>query len=164
MKKLNAVLFLAVCLVLFSVSSYGQGDNGRWACKTKTYVSYYKITPGKYDEWLYLFKKWHLPLVQYGIDNKGVEWQFYAAWSHSISADWDFAAIYTESAESAKPSLTRSQLIIELFGDNMDEYIAGEKRRWELTVKQWDNTLVPMDPYQEPFSVFLPVDDTCEAE
>jgi hypothetical protein len=39
----------------------------------------------------------------------------------------------------------------------MDEYIAGEKARWSLTVEHWDQPMNQMDPNQKPFSVFEPI-------
>jgi hypothetical protein len=162
MKKNVRVLFVALCLIGFSLPSYSQGGNGRGACMAKYYISYYKIEPGKYDEWLSLFKRWHVPIMKHDMDLDLFDFKFFGAGSHAVDPDWDFAAMYIEPAAPKKAPLTRSQIIHKLFDKNMDEYIAGEKRRWELTVEHWDQKMIQMDPLQEPFSVFLPIDDTCE--
>jgi beta-glucosidase/6-phospho-beta-glucosidase/beta-galactosidase len=44
----------------------------------------------------------------------------------------------------------------------MEEYVAAEKRRWEITLKHWDQPMKVMDPYEEPFSVFLPIGGACK--
>ncbi len=44
----------------------------------------------------------------------------------------------------------------------MEEYVAAEKRMWEITLKHWDQPMKVMDPYEEPFSVLLPIGGICK--
>jgi len=65
--------------------------------------------------------------------------------------------------QDAKPApLDREQLIERLFADRMDEYVAGEKRRWELTLKHWDTDFVELDMSEEPLSFYNPSSGGCE--
>ncbi len=85
---LIAVVLAAICQPVFP-----QGGNGRGDCYEKYSLHYYKIAPGKHDEWLALFKKWHLPIMEYRLKHEEVtEMKFFAAGSHAIQPDFDFAA------------------------------------------------------------------------
>jgi hypothetical protein len=44
----------------------------------------------------------------------------------------------------------------------MDEYVAGEKRRWELTLRHWDTDFVELDKTEDPLSVYLPSAGSCQ--
>ena len=156
---------LVSILLLASSFSFSQGQNGRGACLDSYMTSYYKVKPGYYDEWMDLFKKWHLPVVEYDVKAKGLaDYKFFAASGHAIEPDFDFMGMYVfygmpQSYDGQR--LSRPALIEELFGDQMEEYITGERRRWELTEKHWDTRFLQMDPHQEPFSVLYPIFTDC---
>ena len=40
-------------------------------------------------------------------------------------------------------------------------HVAGEKRRWELTVKHWDTDFIELDKTEDPLSVYLPSAGGC---
>ena len=44
----------------------------------------------------------------------------------------------------------------------MDDYIAGEQRRWELTTKHWDTDFIELDKSEIPVSVYRPSLGGCE--
>ncbi|MBH31256.1 MAG: hypothetical protein CMG71_04605 [Candidatus Marinimicrobia bacterium] len=69
---------------------------------------------------------------------------------------------YRTSTEAKKAPLGRADIIRKLFGNNMEEYVAAEKRMWEITLKHWDQPMKVMDPYEEPFSVLLPIGGICK--
>ena len=50
----------------------------------------------------------------------------------------------------------------ELFGDQMDDYVAGEKRRWQLTSNHWDTDFIELDKSESPLSVYRPSLGGCE--
>ena len=166
MKPFLLTLCLVAALLLTNSLTFGQGGNGRGTCLNNYMLSYYKVRPGHYDEWMELFRKWHLPVVEYDVAAKSLaDYKFFAASGHAIDPDFDFAGMYVfygtpQSYDGER--LSRPALIVELFGDQMDDYIAGEKRRWELTEKHWDTRFTQMDPHQEPFSVFHPIFTDCE--
>ena len=165
MKSLRKSVPVLLVLLLAGGVGFGQGGNGRGACLNSYMLSYYKIRPGHYDEWMALFKEWHLPVVEYDVEAKSLaDYKFFAASGHALDPDFDFAGMYVfyGTAQSYDGErLSRPALIEELFGDRMEEYIAGEQRRWELTEKHWDTRFVQMDPHQEPFSVFYPIFSEC---
>ena len=55
---------------------------------------------------------------------------------HSLEGQWTFAAsfLFPKSQDREAAPLDRAELITSLFGDQMDGYVAGEKRRWNLQV------------------------------
>lgn len=166
MRKILLSVSLLAALMLAGGIAIGQGGNGRGACMNSYMLSYYKVRPGFYDEWMALFKRWHLPVVEHDVEaNSLADYKFFAASGHALDPDFDFAGMYVFYG-TPQPydgeRLSRPELIEELFGDQMEEYIAGEKRRWELTVKHWDTRFTQMDPHQEPFSVFYPIFTDCE--
>ena len=109
--------------------------------------------------------RWHLPVVEHDVEvNSLADYKFFAASGHALDPDFDFMGMYVfygtpQSYDGER--LSRPALIEELFGDQMEEYIAGERRRWELTEKHWDTRFLQMDPHQEPFSVFYPIFTDC---
>lgn len=150
----------AVLLGLGAQSLHAQGQNGRGVGKYKVSISYYKTPPGQQDEWLALYKKYHRPIMEYQIQ-KGVTLssKLYAAGNHSPGQPWDFAIINISppDGEAPKLDLTRAELIRKLFPD-IEDYVHGERRRWELTVNHWDERLVELDLDQEPLSLYYPID------
>jgi hypothetical protein len=164
MKASIVIVILAIGALSTGMRAAAQGGNGRGECKQTVDIAYYKTPPGKQDEWLALYKKWHLPIMQYQIAHgAAISEKIFAAGSHSLSPSWDFAIIVVSPAPGeGKPlPLKRSALIRQLF-PNIDEYVAGEKARWALTQAHWDESLVELDPDEEPFSVYAPVAGGCK--
>lgn len=158
----TAVLAL-LALALLVPTAHGQAGNGRGSCLAQVSVSYYKTPPGRQDEWLALYKKWHRPIIEYELAHGAlVRSQLFAAGTHSPGQPWDFAIIsVSPPANQAKPlGLGRADLIRKLFPD-IAAYTAGEKARWELTINHWDEDLVEMN-LDEPLSVYAPVDGGCK--
>jgi len=156
----NVVMALAVLSATAGGLVYAQGQNGRGLGKPQVGVSYYKVPPGRQDEWLALYKKYHKPIMQYQID-KGFTTSstLYVAGNHSPGSPWDFAIISISPPDSERPKLgiTRPQLIKKLFPD-IEDYVKGERQRWALTIDHWDEKFVELDIYQEPLSVYYPID------
>ena len=46
----------------------------------------------------------------------------------------------------------------------MDEYVAGEKRRWEITLQHWDTDFIELDKNENPLSVYLPSAGGCSPD
>ena len=64
--KIARTLCLSLLVVsLASASAFAQASNGAGAGKPVVSVSYYKLPPGRQDEWLALYKKYHLPIMKY---------------------------------------------------------------------------------------------------
>ena len=110
---------------------------------------YYKLAPGAAAEWLELYKKNHNPMLQQLIkegillSEKLYERRFHSvapAWDYKIVMEWrDWAAL--EEAHLRHPPIERA-----LYRD-LEEHARQEQRRWELTLRHWDDVLreVPLD-------------------
>ena len=158
--RITAAVVLLVGALSFTANDlHAQAQNGRGAGKQRVGVSYYKTPPGRQDEWLALYKKYHRPIMQYQID-KGVTLSstIYVAGRHSPGQPWDIAIINISPPEgsAAKLGISRGELIKQLFPD-LEDYVKGEKARWALTIDHWDESFVELDINEEPFSVYYPI-------
>lgn len=157
-----AVFLALACLT--ATNAGAQGGNGRGACKPEVFLAYYKVLPGKQDEWLTLYKQWHLPIMRYEIEHGATtSAKIFASGHHSPNQSWDFIAIitYPPAGQGQKALLSRPEAIEHLFPD-VEAYVAAEKRRWEITVSHWDEKLVQLDPDEQPFSVYEPLKIDCD--
>lgn len=157
---------LIICgLVLTTVSlAHAQGNNGRGKCMQPFGISFYSVKGGYEDEWLALYMKWHYPLMEYALEHGTLlEHKLFVPDGHGADEPWTFAVSFLyPAAQDRKPApLDRAGQIRELFGERMDEYVAGEKRRWELTTKHWDTDFIELDKSEIPLSVYLPSAGGC---
>jgi len=155
-----ALLAGAMLAPLATTPAAAQALSGRnLPDKPRIGVSFYKTPPGKQDEWLELYLKWHRPIMEYQIE-KGVTISstVYANSGHSIEPDWDFMIVsFSPPAGSVKPlDKTRGEVIKLLYPD-IDAYVAGEKKRWEYTVKHWDLDVTELDLTAEHPGVYYPI-------
>ncbi len=159
--RLAATSLIAFAMMNFSSSqSHAQAMAGRQIGTNQVSVDYYKAPPGRQDEWLALYKKYHRPIMDFQIQ-KGVTISstLYATKSHSPGMPWDFVIINISPPEGQGPKLgmTRAEVIRKLFPD-IEDYVRGERQRWALTVNHWDEELVEIDVTREPLSVYYPLD------
>ena len=161
MKSILRLAALAVSLLwLGSAALHAQGQNGRGAGKQSVGVSYYKLPPGRQDEWLALYKKYHYPIMKYELEHgQVISEKIFASGSHSIQPSWDIAIIVVSPAAGARkaPERSRAEIIRSLFPD-IDDYVKGERQRWALTLEHWDERLVELDIENGPFSLYEPID------
>ncbi|SVA35087.1 uncharacterized protein METZ01_LOCUS87941 [marine metagenome] len=161
----NKFLILFFMVLIFPVLLNAQGNNGRGKCMQPFGISYYLVEGGDEDEWLELYMKWHYPLMQYALDHGSIiEHKLFVPDGHGIEAQWTFAVsfLFPNSQESKPAPLGRAELITKLYGNQMDDYIAGEQRRWELTTKHWDTDFIELDKSEIPLSVYRPSLGGCE--
>lgn len=158
---MKSILRFSLLLAVGALGAYAQGQNGRGAGKQQVSVSYYKLPPGRQDEWLALYKKYHYPIMKYSIEHGAVlSEKIFASGSHAIQPSWDIAIIIVSPAAGGGKKLekSRAEIIRELF-PNVDEYVKGEKARWALTLEHWDEKLVELDVDNGPLSLYEPIDD-----
>lgn len=161
-----AIRIAATTLVILGVVNFhcrtagAQAMAGRELGTNRVSVDYYKAPPGRQDEWLALYKKYHRPIMDFQIA-KGVTISstLYAPKSHSPGMMWDFVIINVSPPEGQGPKLgmTRAELIRKLFPD-IEDYVKGERQRWALTVNHWDEDLIELDVTRDPLSVYYPLD------
>ncbi|MBL8256785.1 MAG: hypothetical protein JNJ62_09305 [Pseudoxanthomonas mexicana] len=120
-------------------------------------ISYYKVPPGKHDEWLALYKKWHRPIMDAQIKHGStISSTLYVLSSHQFDGKYDFVIVSVSPADVKPYPVSRGELIKQLFPD-IEAYVAGERRRWELTVDHADSSLVEIDLNEETPSVYYPL-------
>jgi hypothetical protein len=162
------VTLASICLALTLITdASAQGNNGRGKCMQPFGISFYLVKPGYEDEWLDLYMKWHYPIMEYSLEHGTIaEHKLFVPSGHGIEGAWTFAAsfLYPAAREAKSAPLDRAGLIEHLFGDRMDDYVAGEKRRWEITLKHWDTDFIELDKSEKPLSVYLPSAGGCPAE
>lgn len=154
MRLLNSGIWMALTAILllahpvaWSQATIGAGDG-----KNVVSVDFYKVPPGKQDDWLALYRKYHLPIMKYQKEHgQVISETVYTRAIHQLSPSWDFAiVIVTPPAEKRpKAELTRSQLIRKLFPD-VEDYVKGEKARWTLTLEHWDESWTEVDIENHP--------------
>jgi hypothetical protein len=122
-------------------------------------VSYYKTPPGKQDEWLELYLKWHRPIMELQIkEGVTISSTVYANSGHALAPAWDFMIINISppASKAKKLAKTRGQVIQQLFPD-LDAYTAGEKARWALTESHWDQSVTEIDLDAKHPGVYYPI-------
>ena len=166
--KLSLVKALVLsCMVIFLSSiANAQGNNGRGKCMEPFGISFYAVKGGYEDEWLELYMKWHYPLMQYALDNGTIlQHKLFVPDGHSHGEQWTFAAsfLFPSSQDKKTAPLDRAALIAKLFGDQMNDYVAGEKRRWQITINHWDTDFIELDKSENPLSVYKPSFGGCDS-
>jgi hypothetical protein len=156
--KILVLLFAALTLALLSSEpSFAQANNGAGEGKTEVHVDFYKLPPGRQDEWLALYKKSHFPLMKWELENgEIISETVYTRAVHELSPSWDIAImiILPPAGQRKKPELTRAQLMRKIYPD-LDEYVKEEKQRWALTLEHWDERWVEVDIEKNP-SLYYP--------
>lgn len=158
---------LAIVLSFNAVTASAQGNNGRGKCMEPFGISFYQVKPGYEDEWLDLYMEWHYPLMEYALEQGTIlEHKLFVPDGHGLEGAWTFAVsfLFPARQDSKAAPLDRASLIQSLFGDRMDQYVAGEKRRWEITLRHWDTDFIELDKSERPLSVYLPSAGGCEAD
>lgn len=151
------ILLLLVFASMPATRSLAQANNGTGDSQNLMSVDFYRVPPGKQDEWLALYKKWHYPIMQYQLAHGYVlSEKLYTRATHELEPSWDFAIIIMAppAGKGPKPTMTRGQLIRSLFPD-LDAYVKGEKERWSMTTAHWDERWTEIDVEKNP-SLYYP--------
>jgi hypothetical protein len=151
---------VAAMMFLPSMPAHAQAMAGRDIGQNRVHVAYYRTPPGRQDEWLALYKKYHKPIVDFQIQ-KGVTTSsiLYAPKFHEGEKSWDFVIISISPPDGQAPKLgmTRAELIRKLFPD-IEDYVRGERQRWALTVVCQEGELAEIDMTRNPVSLYYPLD------
>lgn len=143
--------------LMVSATAFAQATNGAGAGKPVVSVSFYKLPPGRQDEWLALYKKYHYPIMQYEKEHgQVISETVYTRTHHHLTPAWDIAIVIVAPPpeQKKKPEKTRPELIRSLFPD-LDDYVKGERARWALTLEHWDEQWVEVDIEKNP-SLYYP--------
>ena len=159
--RLTAITCIVAAIISFSsVPARAQAMAGRDIGQNHVHVAYYKTPPGRQDEWLALYKKYHKPIVDFQIQ-KGVTISstVYAPKFHEGEKSWDFVIVNISPPDGHQPKLglTRAELIRKLFPD-VEDYVRAERQRWALTIVCQEGELAEIDMTRDPVSVYYPLD------
>ena len=158
MKTLLKVSLLLVGLAISGAPpAKGQANNGAGTGKNVVSVSFYKLPAGRQDEWLALYRKYHLPIMKYEKEHgQVISETLYTRAAHHVSPSWDIAIVIVAPPPEKRPKAekTRGELIRSLFPD-LDDYVKGERARWALTLEHWDEQWVEVDIEKNP-SLYYP--------
>ncbi len=159
--RLTAMSCIVVAMMsLPSVPAHAQAMAGRDIGQNRVHVAYYRTPPGRQDEWLALYKKYHKPIVDFQLQ-KGVTISstVYAPKFHEGEKSWDFVIVSISPPDGQVPKLgmTRAEVIRKLFPD-IEDYVRGERQRWALTVVCQEGELAEIDMTRDPVSVYYPLD------
>jgi hypothetical protein len=156
----SAACIVAVMMSLASRPAEAQAMTGRDIGQNRVHVAYYRVPPGRQDEWLALYKKYHKPIVDFQIQ-KGVtiSSKLYSPKMHEGEKAWDFEIISVSPPDGQAPKLgmTRAEVIRKLFPD-IEDYVKGERQRWALTLVCQEGDLVEIDTARDPVSLYYPFD------
>jgi len=64
-KRMELCLFAAGLATLSSTLCFAQANNGAGEGKPVVHVDFYRLPPGRQDEWLALYRKVHLQVMQW---------------------------------------------------------------------------------------------------
>jgi hypothetical protein len=160
MRILLFFLSLFTVNILGSVAAFGQANNGAGEGKPEVHVDFYKLPPGRQDEWLALYRKAHFPMMKWQIEHGQVTSEtVYTRAVHELSPSWDIAIVIVlpPAGQRKKSDLTRAQLMRQIYPD-LDEFVKEEKQRWALTLEHWDERWVEVDIEKNP-SLYYPNPD-----
>jgi hypothetical protein len=110
-------------------------------------ASYYKIKGGYKAEWLALYKKNHLPLLQ---DHQkagliqAIEINEIAF--HQADPAWDYQVVMRMKNWAAMDEMgKREDEVKKRLYTNKEQFDKEENRRWELTERHWDEIIRPAE-------------------
>lgn len=159
--RLTAITcIVAAMMSITGKPAHAQAMSGRDIGMNQVHVAYYKTPPGRQDEWLAVYKKYHQPIMDYEVkEGVVISNTMYAPRYHDGAQSWDFVIITVTPPAGTGPKLgvTRAQLIRKLFPD-VEDYVRGERQRWALTLVCQEGDLVQIDTKREPLSVYYPLD------
>ncbi len=138
MSRFSSFLFLFLLLALVA-PCLAQGP------AQPVVESYYKLAPGKAEEWLALYKKWHLPiLLEHRKDGRILSITIYQPRLHTGAPPWDYKVILRYASFAAMGEDARTQEITRRLYPNEEELRRNERRRWEITERHWDDIMVEL--------------------
>ncbi len=119
--------------------------------KPETIEWVYRIQYGHRDEWLQIFKKYQIAILdrqkQLGYVKE------YTVWAPSLHTSeesrWDIRVIITRASHDAPPGQSEDEITRQLFPDQAT-FHREEDRRWELTENHWDLPIHQVDLSTNP--------------
>ena len=111
-------------------------------------LSYYKIAPGKTEEWLELYRTQHLPILkQRQREGHITQIVIYRPFLHQGSPAWDFKVLLAYRDFAALGDRKGFDAVERRLYPDWQAHQRAERHRWEITEKHWDDIMVsvPVD-------------------
>ncbi|MDZ7344974.1 MAG: hypothetical protein ONA90_10730 [candidate division KSB1 bacterium] len=109
-------------------------------------VSYYRIKGGHKAEWLSLYKKNHLPILQ-AHQQAGLitRIEIFEIAFHEIEPGWDYQVVMRMKDWAAFDEMgKREEEVRKRLYPNKEQFEKEENRRWEITERHWDEVIRPV--------------------
>jgi|GEM_PF-2141135 len=128
-----------VFTLFFLFAAPFSGSQAAPATKPETVEWVYRIQYGHRDEWLQIFKKYQIAILQ---KQKQLGYvKDYTVWAPSLHTSeesrWDIRVIITRASHDAPAGQSEDEIAQQLFPDQTT-FHRDENRRWELTTNHWD--------------------------
>ena len=140
MRMVRAVLSLAavVCLAagLTAQSPPATSEPG------PVVESFYKLAPGKSEEWLEIYRTHHLPVLR-ELQREGrlVSITIYRPVLHQGGPPWDYKVILVWRDFDAFGDRAHEEAVEHRLFTAWLPHREAERRRWEITEKHWDDLM-----------------------
>lgn len=109
--------------------------------------SYYKLAPGKTEEWLALYTKEHLPILRERQKKGEMERIIiYRPFLHQGGPPWDYKVILVYRDFAALGDRNSFDAIERRLYPDWEAHRRAEQRRWEITEQHWDDIMVEVRP------------------
>ena len=104
--------------------------------------SYYKLAPGKAEEWLERYRTQHLPILK-ELQREGrlVSLTIYKPVLHQGAPEWDFKVIMVWRDFEAFGDRAHEEAIERRLFSDWEAHKKDEQRRWEITARHWDDLM-----------------------
>jgi len=104
---------------------------------------YYKLAPGKVDEWFELYQTQHLPVLKERQRQGNIlRIEIYRPFLHQGAPAWDFKVILTYRDFAALGDRAGFEAIERKLYPDWAAHQKAERHRWEITEKHWDDLMV----------------------
>lgn len=104
--------------------------------------SYYKIAPGKTDEWLELYRTHHLPILrEMQREGRILSITIYKPFLHQGGPPWDFKVILRFRDFTAFGDRAHEEAIARRLYADWEDHQRSEQRRWTVTDHHWDDIM-----------------------
>lgn len=105
--------------------------------------SYYKIAPGKTDEWLELYRAQHLPILKERQKaGEILDIIIYRPFLHQGGPEWDFKIILRYRDFAALGDRSSFDAIERRLYTDWPAHQQAERHRWEITQRHWDDIML----------------------
>ena len=105
--------------------------------------SHYKIAPGKTDEWLHRYTTQHLPILK-ELQREGriLQITILRPALHQGGPEWHFKVILRFRDFAALGDSAHEETVERRLFPDWEQHKEDERRRWEITLRHWDDLMV----------------------